>query len=443
MDIARFDNGHEFTNAEFRKLLIELGIAVEYTPVDGAKRNDHVEKKLALIAEGAKTAWLEFPRHSKDLEFTKKGIEWTVIWPKAFTWMNDYINTTHFPDLEFPNKALEWTAIWPEAFTWMDDCINTTAQAHVPDKLCPSEKLYKRRATSLPLPFMMPGFRHRNRKNETDSKDERCFYRNTGNDHSSTTHEILLSSRVCSFSADVTLGYRRAPFVEEVPMWGGGAVVDVSAAASAPAAATVISSGVFAAASARKSAGASASAAVAAASVAIRPNGARGTAAARGGISPTPSVGWTIARHDEPPETATTQRRRHQVIPAATRSGSRRTGMSEAFALLEADEKVVRSLATEPEADGDPELPAALACDLETPEMYAKAHAGLTGAFGGRWSTRSSPDLQHLGRLNRRGWLVTAMQPYFVWIFVYFSGSQYLLLFVIYFIDGCGFGIAG
>ena len=28
LNITRFDNGHEFTNAEFRKLLTELGIAV-------------------------------------------------------------------------------------------------------------------------------------------------------------------------------------------------------------------------------------------------------------------------------------------------------------------------------------------------------------------------------------------------------------------------------
>ena len=150
LDIAHFDNGHEFTNAEFRKLLIGLGIAVEYTPVDGAKRNGRVERKLALIAEGAKAAWLEFP------------------------W--------HFPDLEVPNKALvEWTAIWPETFTWMNDCLNMTAQAHIPDKLCPWEKLYITRATSLPLPFVMPGFRHRNRKNKTESKGERYFYLNTGN----------------------------------------------------------------------------------------------------------------------------------------------------------------------------------------------------------------------------------------------------------------------
>ena len=103
LDIARFDNGCEFANAEFRKLLAEFRIAVECTPVDGAKRNGRVDGKLALITEGANAAWLEFPRH--------------------------------FPDLEFPNKALEWTAIWLEAFTWMNDCINVTAEAHMPDKL--------------------------------------------------------------------------------------------------------------------------------------------------------------------------------------------------------------------------------------------------------------------------------------------------------------------
>ena len=56
LDIARFDIGHEFTKAEFRKLLTELGMAVEYTPIDGIKRNGRVERKPALIAEGTKVA---------------------------------------------------------------------------------------------------------------------------------------------------------------------------------------------------------------------------------------------------------------------------------------------------------------------------------------------------------------------------------------------------
>ena len=36
LEIARFDNGNESTNADFRELLTELGEAVEYMPVDGA-----------------------------------------------------------------------------------------------------------------------------------------------------------------------------------------------------------------------------------------------------------------------------------------------------------------------------------------------------------------------------------------------------------------------
>ena len=107
---------------------------------------------------------------------------------------------------------------------WMNDCINMTAQAHMSDKLCPWEKLYKRHSNSLPLPFMMPDFRHRNRKNKAESTGERCFCLNTGNGHSSTTHKILLPSRVYSYSIDVTWGYRLAPFVGDVLKWGDGAV---------------------------------------------------------------------------------------------------------------------------------------------------------------------------------------------------------------------------
>ena len=215
LEIVRFDNGNEFTNADFRKLLTALGVAVEYTPVDGAKRNGRVERKLALIAEGARAAWLEFPRH--------------------------------FPDLEFPAKANSWHQIWPEAFTWMNDCLNTTAQAHTPDKLNPYERLYKRRPTNCLLPFMMPGFRHHNRKNKAESKGERCFFLNSGNNHSSTTDKILLPLVIARYSADVTWGYRRRPFVGELPTWGAGAVVDLSVE---PAVAGSISGSVFPVASA-------------------------------------------------------------------------------------------------------------------------------------------------------------------------------------------------
>ena len=225
LEIARLDNGNEFTNADFRKLLTELGVPVEYTPVDGAKRNGRVERKLALIAEGARAAWLELPRH--------------------------------FPDLEFPAKANSWHQIWPEAFTWMNDCLNTTAQAHTPDKISPYERLYKKRPTNRLLPFMMPGCRHHNRKNKAESKGERCFFLNSGNNHSSTTGKILLPSDIASYSADVTWGYRRWPFVGELPTRGGGAVVDLSVE---PAVAGSIGGSVFPAASAGMMAGAPAAA---------------------------------------------------------------------------------------------------------------------------------------------------------------------------------------
>ena len=87
--------------------------------------------------------------------------------------------------------------------------------------------------------------------------------------------------------------------------------MDASAAASAaaPTVATVTGSGVFLIASAREAAGAPAS--TAGAMMVIPPNGTRGTTEAQGGVFPMPPVDWTTARHDQPPETATTQRLRY------------------------------------------------------------------------------------------------------------------------------------
>ena len=108
----RTDNGLEFVNDDFKGMLTELNIKRELTPVDGAKRNGCVERKLALNTEGARAAWLEFPRH--------------------------------FPDLQFPRKALIWDKIWPEAFSWMNDCINISVQVDdKPDMLCPWEKIVR------------------------------------------------------------------------------------------------------------------------------------------------------------------------------------------------------------------------------------------------------------------------------------------------------------
>ena len=180
----RTDNGLEFVNDEFKDMLTKLNIKRELTPVDGAKRNGRAERKLSLITEGAGATWLEFPRH--------------------------------FPNLQFLRKALIWDKIWPEAFSWINDCINISARVgDRPDMLYPWEKLYGRRPTSPVLLFMVPGFRHANRKTKMHSKGEICFYLNTGHDHSSTAHKVLLASGVASYTTDVTFGYHRRPFAGE------------------------------------------------------------------------------------------------------------------------------------------------------------------------------------------------------------------------------------
>ena len=186
------DNGTEWVNEDFRTMLVALGIARELTAVDGPKSNGRVERRIVLVSEGAKAAFVEFPNK--------------------------------FPDITFPARIKSYAAIWPEAFTWMNDCLNITAAVHKDDKRCPEEKLYNKRRVKQAWPFMMPGFRHRNRPTKMHDKGERCFYLNSGNDHSSNTYKVITPAGIVTYSAHCTFGYRRQAFQGEAPTWGRGAI---------------------------------------------------------------------------------------------------------------------------------------------------------------------------------------------------------------------------
>ena len=137
------DNGTEWVNEDFRTMLVDLGIARELTAVDGPKRNGRVERRIALVSEGAKAAFVEFPNY--------------------------------FPDITFPARTKSYAVIWQEAFTWMNDCLNIPAAVHKDDKRCPDGKLHGKRRIKQAWPFMMPGFRHRNRPTKMHDKGERCL----------------------------------------------------------------------------------------------------------------------------------------------------------------------------------------------------------------------------------------------------------------------------
>ena len=166
-------------------MLMDLSIGRELTAVDGPKSNGRVERRIALVSEGAKAAFVKFPKQ--------------------------------FPDITFPARTKSYAAIWSEAFTWMDDCLNITAAVHKDDKRCPEEKLYGKRRVKQAWPFMMQGFRHRNRPTKMHDKGERCFYLNSGKDHSSNTHKVIIPAGIATYSAHYTLGYRRQAFQGEVP----------------------------------------------------------------------------------------------------------------------------------------------------------------------------------------------------------------------------------
>ena len=63
------DDGTEWVNDDFWTMLVDLGIARELTVVDGPKSNGRVERRTALVSEGTKRHFLEFPNQLPDIFF--------------------------------------------------------------------------------------------------------------------------------------------------------------------------------------------------------------------------------------------------------------------------------------------------------------------------------------------------------------------------------------
>ena len=99
------DNGTEWVNEEFRTMRVDLGIGRELTAVDGPKSNGRVERRIALVSEGAKAAFVEFPKQFLDITFPARTKSYAAIWPEAFTWMNDCLNISRQRCTRMPSAA--------------------------------------------------------------------------------------------------------------------------------------------------------------------------------------------------------------------------------------------------------------------------------------------------------------------------------------------------
>ena len=188
----RTNNETEFVNEHFANLLVQYGIRREFTSVDGPKRNGRVERRIALIKEGARAAWLGFPRL--------------------------------FPDVRFPSRAMHYSGVWPEEWTWMSENINITSRVDSPDMRCPEENLYGKRLRKQLLPFLMPGYRTRGSGPKWAGKAGPYFYLNDGNDHASDYDKVMLESGIFSYATSATYAYRRAPFVCQQVTFGNGGI---------------------------------------------------------------------------------------------------------------------------------------------------------------------------------------------------------------------------
>ena len=186
------DNGTEFVYESFANLLVQYGIRREFTSVDGTKRNGRVERRIALVKEGARAAWLGLSRL--------------------------------FQDVRFPSRAMHYSAVWPEAWTWTSENIKITSRVDSPDMKCPEEKLYGKRLREQLLPFLMPGHRTRGSGPKWAGKADPCFYLNGGNDHASDYDKVMLESGIVSYTTNATYAYRRAPFVGQQVTFGNGVI---------------------------------------------------------------------------------------------------------------------------------------------------------------------------------------------------------------------------
>ena len=88
------DNGTDFVNEPFSNILVQYGVRREFTSVDGPKRNGRVERQIALVKEGARAAWLGFPRLFPDLRFPSRATHYSAVWPEAWILMSENINIT-------------------------------------------------------------------------------------------------------------------------------------------------------------------------------------------------------------------------------------------------------------------------------------------------------------------------------------------------------------
>ena len=60
-------------------MLVDLSIARELTAVDGPKRNGRVERRISLVSEGAKVAFVEFPNQFPDITFPARTKSYAAI----------------------------------------------------------------------------------------------------------------------------------------------------------------------------------------------------------------------------------------------------------------------------------------------------------------------------------------------------------------------------
>ena len=120
---------------------------------------------------------------------------------------------------------------------------------------------------------------------------------------------------------------------------------------------------------------------------------------------PTSDEAWDNMVHDGIGSVNVRGQREYVATPAVTRARAKRDGVLPGFcALMATQEEITGSLATESTPGAEtPDLPAGPACDLETPETYAQAHAGPHDPIWTRAEKKELVGLVSVGTFEEAG----------------------------------------
>ena len=186
----RIDNGGEFLSQDFFDFCDNVNIRRELTAPDTPKHNAVAESAIWRTMKAGHAARCEATRLFPDITFG-----------------------------EIPHLGGNLDRLWLEAVVWAADGFNRSACLINPGKLPPYQLFTGKQPPRHIVPFLQPGMMRVNRRTKMDPQSVRCYYLNSGSNHSSTTVKVIKAATgaVC-YTNNVAWTVPRQPLYRSTPL---------------------------------------------------------------------------------------------------------------------------------------------------------------------------------------------------------------------------------